>query len=822
MPLPEARRPVIAAPLPPPAPASVLRSRPHRLRQIIDVLPRRKLLARALLSAGCVLSGTLGPMPGWIGAAQAQSQLSPVLAAGTRAPDIAQGVREVSPRKDGKPPRSKSAVRKNDPNAPIVVEGREISGRLDFNLRLQGDARLSKNDLVLSADLIDYLVVPDQVIISGSPAKIERISPEGSDTLFTPRAQIELLANTGVVEQPQITYGRIGGRGKADRIELLAQQVTRMLGAEYTTCRPGDDSWVLKAREITIDQIEGEGEARGAKLYFKGTPILAAPYMPFPVDDERASGFLPPSLGITTRTGLDVTVPIYWNIAPNRDFTFEPRLMTRRGVLLGGLGRYLEPSFAGSVRAEWLPRDEQLGRQRWLVDAEHAWQPEFAREWRGGWKYQKVSDDQYFADVARNVGNINTLFLPREGYLSYTRPWWNVSARVQQFQTLQDPLAPVLPAYWREPQLNFNYYRADVRGFVATANAEFARFKHPTLTEGWRAYLQPALEYPVVEPGYFIRPRVALHMTRYGQLETPGVIPGTATSPRSASRTLPIISVDTGLVFEREQGIFLPHLRQTLEPRLFYLRVPYRDQNALPNFDSAATDFGFAQLFSPNRFSGNDRISDADALTMALTSRYSDPATGLERLRLQIGKRFNFETPRVDVPGTTLPVLRSSDLLLSAAGRISQAWALDTSVQLNSRDNTAVRSSVGLRYSPAERNIFNLTYRYQRELLEQIEFSTQWQLGGRFYAVARWNYSIREKRSPESLAGVEYDADCWVARLVVNRYATATGQANNSLFFQLELSGLGGIGTDPLSLLKRSIPGYSKLDSQRSWSSRTE
>ncbi|MFM2398082.1 MAG: LPS-assembly protein LptD, partial [Pseudomonadota bacterium] len=279
-------------------------------------------------------------------------------------------------------------------------------------------------------------------------------------------------------------------------------------------------------------------------------------------------------------------------------------------------------------------------------------------------------------------------------------------------------------------------------------------------------------------------------------------------------------SVDSGLIFERANALFVPELKQTLEPRLYYLHVPFKDQSKLPNFDSGLTDFSFAQLFSENVFAGQDRIADANHLTLALTSRFIRPETGEERLRLSIGKRQYFTAQRVELPGALIPVGESSDLLLGAAGSFGKAWTLDSALQLNSDDNRIVRSSVGVRYNPSARNVLNFAYRLTRNAappLEQFDISGQWRLGSRWYGVARVNYSARDKRIAEALAGLEYDANCWVARVVASRFSTATQTSTTALFFQLELIGLGSLGNNPIDTIRRSVPGYRKLDTPQPW-----
>jgi LPS-assembly protein len=503
--------------------------------------------------------------------------------------------------------------------------------------------------------------------------------------------------------------------------------------------------------------------------------------------------------------------------------------MTKRGVLLGGVFRYLDLSYKGEVKGEWLSSDTQTKTGRGAFNAQHSWG---SGAWSGGWNLQYASDDTYFSDLAKSITTVETSFLPRDAWLAYSQTLWSASARVTSAQNLFDAKAGARAVtYERVPQLSFNYAQPGLRGFDVGLAAEVTQFKYPSLRDGkflaapidvdkgLRAVINPTVSYPIVAPGYFLTPRLSLHATQYSNIVGgPGGAGSLAYSgPDSTTRVLPIASVDTGLIFEREQALFAPHLKQTLEPRLYYLNVPYKDQSRLPNFDSALTDFSFAQLFSENVFAGQDRVADANHLTMALTTRFIRPDTGEERMRFAIGKRQYFTSQRVDLPGAVIPVGKSSDLLFGAAGTIGKAWTFDSALQLNSEDNRIVRSSVGVRYSPEPRKLINLAYRFTRDSLEQVDVSGQWRLGGRWYGVARVNYSAQDRRIAEALAGLEYDANCWVARVVASRFSTATQTSTTALFFQLELVGLGSLGNDPLDTIRRNVPGYRKLDAPQPW-----
>ncbi len=718
-----------------------------------------------------------------------------------------------------------AAANKTDRAQPVLGSANKLSSQSDQTTVLEGNATLKRGTVTVTADLITYFQISDEVLLEAiSPegrAKIVRQVPGGADVLTTPKARLRLDDNTGYAQSPEVFYSRVNGRGKADYLENFGDQKSRLINAQYTTCAPGDDSWILKARTLLIDQSEEVGTGEGAVLYFKNTPILGAPYFQFPLGKERRSGFLPASLGLSSRTGIDVTTPYYINLAPNRDLTLEPRLMSKRGLQLAGEFRYLSDNYRGDARVEWLPHDSISGEQRHYFQARHNWTRD---AWAAGYNVQSASDDRYFVDLSKSLSNVSNTSLPRDLFLSYVQPLWSLTGRLSSFQTLQDPASPVPVPFDRLPQLSFSYAKPGVAGVDVNVNAEVTRFSRPTiplgiaqLPEGWRTYVQPSLSYPVVTPAFFVTPKISVHASRYWGLRQDN---GDYAGPSSVNRTLPIFSIDSGLNLERDRGFLFPQWKQTLEPRLFYLRVPYKDQSKFPIFDSALTDFGFGQLFSENVFSGQDRIADANQLTLAATTRYLDPVTNEDRLRLAIGKRLYFTQPRVE--NTQVAQSKSSDLLLSASGPITRTLTLDSTLQLNTDTNRLVRSVVGVRYNPAERKLLNLAYRYTRgatpiETSELLDLSGQWQLRPRWYLVGRVNYSLPERRISEAVAGVEYDACCWRVRTFLSRYAVATQKATTSLFIQLELVGLGNIGNDPLALLKRSVPGYRKLESPETW-----
>jgi LPS-assembly protein len=353
--------------------------------------------------------------------------------------------------------------------------------------------------------------------------------------------------------------------------------------------------------------------------------------------------------------------------------------------------------------------------------------------------------------------------------------------------------------------VNLHAGRYDVHGFDWALDAELTRFTHPTAVAGDRETVTAQLSYPLLRPGYFVTPKLILGGTSY-QLTS------SYHGRTDYTRTVPTFSLDTGLAFERDAHLFGTPVRQTFEPRLFYVYTPYRDQDALPNFDSAEVGFNFAQLFTENRFIGADRISDANQVTVAATSRFIEDS-GAERLRVALGQRFYVRRPRVFLDPAAASDAPRSDLLLAASGRLTPAWNIDSAVQYNGASHKVYAANYGLQWLPGAKKVINAEYRFQRDSFKNADVSTQWPLARRWYGVARVSYSLRDRKLLESLVGLEYKADCWVFRMGAQRFVTAAQTVSTPMFFQLELNGLSKLGFgNPLESFYRSIPGYARLN----------
>ena len=691
---------------------------------------------------------------------------------------------------------------------PVFVSGHSISGETGKVTTVAGDAELRKQGTVIKGDSITYVPLDDEVQAEGAV----RISRNGD--LFTgSELKLKLDARTGHFLSAEYLLANARARGSASRLDFLGPDTYRGTDATYTTCGPGNDDWFLQVGELKLDYGRDVGESKDAKLFFLGRQIMYLPEMSFTLNDRRKSGFLAPTFGSSVQNGQELSTPYYWNLAPNRDVTLTPRYMTKRGLQGTAALRYLGQDYRGEARAEVLPADQQTKTTRSGFTILH--QQTLMPGLIGYLNASRVSDNTYFTDLSNRISATSQTFVPRDGYLLYSAQYYSIYARALGYQTLQDPLAPVVSPYHRLPQVIFNTRRYDAGGFDLGFTGEFNRFSHPTLVTGNRVSLNPSISYPILTPGAYVIPKLSLHSTGY-------YLQNNATgTPDSFTRSLPIVSVNSGLVFERPASYFGQEITQTLEPRLFYLKVPAREQSQIPVFDTGLADFNFAQIFSENAYSGIDRIADANQVTAAVTSRMLNSRNGNERMRVTFGQRFYFTEQRVVLPGEAPRSTRSSDFLASFSGQVAPRTTYDTTLQYNPNQKQITRISHGFRYMPEPGKTLSASYRYQRDFLEQIDLAGQWKIGHGWHAVGRYNYSLRDGRVVEALGGLEYDGDCWVGRVVMQRFATASQRASTAIFFQIELNGLTRLGSNPLDTLRRSIPGYTKLNENQEPQPRT-
>lgn len=608
-------------------------------------------------------------------------------------------------------------------------------------------------------------------------------------------------------------YRLIGrqGRGHAGSASINNSEHTAdFKNVDYTTC-PGEiPAWKLAGKDIHLNNNTDVGTAKHVTLQIHDVPVFYLPYFTFPLTDHRKSGFLPPSFGSSSNSGIDLSIPYYWNIAPNYDATITPRFLGDRGAMLKGEFRYLWPQANGQVNFDFLPNDRTFKHdQRDLFGFRHYQSFSHGHAFL---TYNRVSDKRYFEDFGSSLSLASTRFLEQRAELAYSGRYWTLTGRAQGYQTVDRSSDPLNRPYKRLPQLLFTTQLPHHnRQLNFDFHGEAVYFDRDAGVIGGRFDLMPTLSYPINSDAGFFKPRLSLRQTNYLLDRQTGV------TSSSESRTLPVLSLDSGLYFERDLAFGSHAYLQTLEPRLFYLYIPDTNQDQLPIFDTGEFNLSFDQFFREDRFTGPDRIGDANQITVALTSRLLGRDTGREKLRASIGQIYYLANRNVHLPGKTVITDSLSPFIAEVAARINDDWRTSATLQWDPNSSKTDKAAVNLRYRPDNGAIFNAAYRLRRtstllettDDVEQTDISFRWPLNPAWSLVGRWNYSLAKDRSLETVGGVEYNSCCWGLRLVGRRFLTSsTGKFDNGLFLQVQLKGLGGFGHKTERFLRRSIPGY--------------
>lgn len=691
------------------------------------------------------------------------------------------------------------------------IEGARLDVSDRERIIIEGDVELQRADQLLRTGRIDY----DSA--SGDYRTEQPLTYQDAGLLLSAqRGSGNLETDTTQLHGVRYQFLHTRGNGEAGQVQILDPDRSRMEQMSFSTCDPDDPDWQLRAASIDIDQSTGTGKARNATLYFRGVPLLYTPWGSFPIDDRRKSGLLLPSISRSRQGGIDITVPYYLNLAPNYDLTLSPRIIGSRGQMLGAEFRYLfGRNHRGRFFGTYMPDDDVHGDSRGYLEYQH--HTRFNRNWRANVNIKQVSDDRYFEDFGDSLSLAATTVLPSRAGIYGRGSWWDASAMVE-VQKITDPTLPnAREPYRRLPRLRFDAEDGIGLGLVAGIDSELVRFdRSHEPQQGTRSDLYPYLAWPVDRSGWFLRPELGWRQTDY-RYDL-----GDGGGSRSRSRGLPIFSLDSGLIFERDTRLFGRDWLQTLEPRLFYLNVPYQDQSDLPIFDTQRLTFGITQLFQTNRFVGADRQGDANQATLAMTSRLFDGADGRERVSMTLGQIRYFRPQRVQLnPGTEAVDISGSAFVGEFNLALRDNLSLALGSQWNPETDRTDLSSARLQWRFRNHSVINATYRYRRNYLEQVDLSGLWALNERWRLVGRWNVSLGDETNLtgieqgsstlEALAGIEFESCCYAIRLLGRHYVrNVEGERDNALYLEIELKGLGNLGRHSGDLLRRAIVGYTR------------
>jgi LPS-assembly protein len=688
---------------------------------------------------------------------------------------------------------------------PVVTsagESLEISA-IDFDLdpnsvlQVSGQVEIRYRDGVFNAERASYDRDNQRMDMLG---RVTFTDPDV--TVFGEDAHVDTEAETITFSGAGFEMPKRPARGSAEQILIASDSTVSLATVLFTTCPAGNTAWELHASSVNLDVNRGLGTARGVKLDFKGVPILYAPYFSFPINDERKSGFLTPGFGERDRTGFDLSVPYYLNLAENYDLTLEPRYMSKRGTQLRSEFRYLLPRSEGQVDFEYLPDDDELDQTRRYLNLQH--ETLLGDDWQILSGVEEVSDESYFDDLGTSLAVTSQTHLNRYLDVNYFAPYWSMLARFQNYQTIDTVLTPEQRPYEQVPQILFTGRWLGRRlGF--DSSTEIVNFDRDVGTTAWRLDTTQELSLRFARSGMYVTPAVALRQTNYW-IENPP--PGT---DDTLTRSLPISSLDTGLVFERDAGRTRNWI-QTLEPRLLYVRVPYEDQSELPVFDTVLPDFNLIQLFRKYQFVGPDRITDTDRLSFGITTRLIDAVNGRERLTATLGQTRYQNAQRVSLPGALPNDSSESDYVAEVSIGLQDSWNLDVGYQWNDATDSTARVETRFEYRPKGDRLFGFGYRYRQDQLEQGDFSLVWPAADRWRIIGRYSYSFLEKEALEQFVGWEYEACCWRFRMVSRQYVSRrTGENDRAISIQLELKGLSAGARSPEELLDRGILGYRSI-----------
>ncbi|UCB53943.1 MAG: LPS assembly protein LptD [Thiotrichales bacterium] len=683
-----------------------------------------------------------------------------------------------------------------------ISANKTLSGK-DGSSTFEGNVILERHELRIKADIATF------------DNSSREISVHGDVHLNAP--SMTLTADTGkfFLDNENTEFSNISFfipetrlRGHADLVTSQGDKTARLVDSSITSCPPGDVDWLLSADTINLDLQDEYGKARNVVLRFHNVPFLYTPYIEFPISDKRRSGLLVPSFETSSSRGFELVIPWYWNIAPNQDATIAPHYMDRRGIQLDTQYRYLTKTTDGVLDFNYLHEDRITLEQRYSF--KYLQHTNFNRNLRLTIDYKDVSDDEYLQDFSSSLLGTSTTHLSQRADLvaSYTN--WHMLGQLQTYETLDPTIAESERPYSMLPKLKLKGGEELIENLNFTLDTEWVNFVHEDniSVEGPRFILQPGIALDLQSSGWFLKPAIEFNHTQYN------VSDGGGTKVDTPDRNLPITSIDSGVFLER---VTAKDLITTLEPRLFYLYVPFEDQSGLPLFDTSVPDFTLSQMFRKNRFNGGDRIGDANQLTAALRSRIINPATGYEYMRASIGQIYYFDDRQVTQTGIP-ETSKSSDIIAEINATVSN-WSANAGMTWDIERHNSSKHSASLHYENENNAIFNLGYSRRRatttniEPLEQTDVSFVAPVGRKFTLIGRWNYSLEQERDLETIAGISYESCCWSMIVALQRNlvqsSTIDEDYNNSILFQLVLKGLGSVsGDSAVDKLKQSILGF--------------
>ncbi len=682
---------------------------------------------------------------------------------------------------------------------PLDIDGDSVDVSKDQMTVLDGNVQIRRGEQWLGTDKLTYRHDTETFVTEGEVKFQDR-----RFRFSAAKAEGEMKSDRVRLEKVRYQFNDRLGNGTADVVEVTGD-IGRLEGATYSTCPPGQRQWEFSADRIDVDQEEGMGSARNAVVRLGRVPILWLPYLRFPTDDRRRTGLLAPNIGYNDEDGFEYEQPIYLNLAPNYDATLKPRIIGRRGFMMGGEFRYLFPRHTGEFDGRWLPDDDLTGRDRGFASWNHL--TSISPNWHASANLAHVSDTEYFQDFGDSLSTTTASLVTSQAGIYGRGLGWTASLSALNYQIASTYLLPGSEPYRQLPAAKASWNRLLTPWLEVGASGEAVRFDHETLAGGTRVDLRPWVRLPFGGAAWYVTPEFAWRHTSYS-LDNGLVPPGGDDSP---TRSTPITSLDAGAFFDREFTWRGDRYLQTLEPRLFYLNVPYRYQDDLPLFDTQPLTFGWPGLFRTNRFSGADRQADADQVTLALTSRILSTTDGRELLSAGIGRIHYFDAPRVTMPGSALLSDEGSAWVAEATLSPSKHWSVGVAHQWDPDSERTALSAIRGQLRFGKGGLLNAAYRYRADLVEQTDVSFALPLNRNWNLLGRWNYSIRDSATLEAMGGFEWKSCCVALRVLMREYVREfSGEKKTGIYLELELNGVGGLGRDTVRVLDDAILDYSQ------------
>lgn len=697
------------------------------------------------------------------------------------------------------------------------IDADKVTSVNNDNYSFRGNVSLFRNELSVSADVLNYIKSAQTVDASGTVTLSRQDANFVSERLF-----YNVQQGTGKLEQVEFIFPQKHARGSAQRLLIPEKNIHKLYSTSYTTCEGEAPAWQLRSQLLDLNNNTNIGTAHNVWVEFMNVPIFYMPYLSFPLSG-RKTGLLVPTFGSSSQLGTKITVPYYLNIAPDLDATLTLDNFTRRGQRLSGELRFLNQHDHGQIIAEYLPDDDVLADDREYVHFTH--QSSLFDALSTKLEYRRVSDIDYFEDFATGLETINISHLESRAEATYRGAGWMLQGRIIEFQTLDEDIPDISRPYKVRPSIAFQY--APLRGnwpLQPQLTADYINFERQGRVAGGRLNIEPSISLPLEADAGFVKPAIHFQHTRY-QLQDHA-----ATLEDDPHISVPVYSIDSGLFFERKLDVAGKSLLQTLEPRLFYVNIPFREQSGLiidqnnveRVFDTALASQSFNQMFSTNRFNGGDRIGDTRQVSVALTTRFLDSQSGVEKLSASIGRIRYFQDREVTLPGGLVETRDFSDIFAELRARPTPYLSTNTNIQWDSHVDEARTARFQLQYNKPGARILNLTYLINRDGLgetsaEEWDISVFWPISHNWNLIGRRNYNLHASRTEELLGGLEYNNCCWAFRVVARRSVTDVTSVggidsidhDRSILFQFELKGLTAIGKDVKSLLQNREYGVS-------------